>query len=128
LPEDLIFVEAEFAGRAGDPGEITARMDEIMARREATQPVRERTGGSTFKNPTDPAAAGRSSWQLVDAVGGRGRVVGDAQMSELHCNFMINRGAATARDLETLGEGIRADVRAQTGVELEWEIRRIGDP
>ncbi|WOI52121.1 UDP-N-acetylmuramate dehydrogenase [Parvularcula sp. LCG005] len=127
LPEDLIFVEAVFEGTPDTPTDVTARMDDIMAKREASQPVRERTGGSTFKNPDPAQSDGRSSWQLIDSVGGRGRVVGDAQMSELHCNFMINRGQATARDLEGLGEGIRADVKAATGVELEWEIKRIGE-
>ncbi|WP_031551064.1 UDP-N-acetylmuramate dehydrogenase [Parvularcula oceani] len=125
LPDEFIFVEALFEGRPGDPAAITERMDAIMTRREATQPVRERTGGSTFKNPT--SQTDRSSWQLVDAVGGRGRQVGGARMSELHANFMINSGNATAADLEELGESIRKDVKAQTGVDLEWEIKRIGE-
>lgn len=128
LPEDWIFVEAVYQGREEDSSIVTARMDEIMAKRESTQPVRERTGGSTFKNPDSTESAGRSSWQLIDAVGGRGRIVGDAQMSELHCNFMINRGEATAHDLETLGEGVRADVAREFGVDLHWEIKRLGDP
>lgn len=128
LPEDLIFIGATFEGQPGDPAEITARMEDIMAKREASQPVKERTGGSTFKNPDPDVSGGRSSWQLVDAIGGRGRIVGDAQMSPLHCNFMINRGEATAADLEALGEGIRADVLAETGVDLHWEIKRIGEP
>ncbi len=128
LPEDLIFLEATFEGQADDPAAIEARMAEIMEKREATQPVKERTGGSTFKNPDPTQSGGRSSWQLIDHVGGRGRLVGDAQMSPLHCNFMINRGNATAADLEGLGEGIRADVKDQTGVELHWEIKRIGEP
>lgn len=126
LPEGYVFTEATFEGRADDPAAVTARMDDIMARREASQPVRERTGGSTFKNPKDQT--GRSSWQLVDAVGGRGRRVGGAQMSELHANFMINTGEATAADLEALGEGIRAEVEQQEGVRLSWEIKRIGEP
>ena len=125
LDDDLIFTEALFEGEADEPGAVTERMDAIMARREATQPVKERTGGSTFKNPHDQTE--RSSWQLVDAVGGRGRRVGGAQMSELHANFMINTGDATAADLEALGEGIRADVQRQEGVRLDWEIKRIGE-
>lgn len=128
LPAELIFVSAVFEGTADDPDIVTERMEAIMAKREATQPVKERTGGSTFKNPDPAESDGLSSWQLVDKIGGRGRIVGDAQMSELHCNFMINRGDARAADLEGLGEGIRADVLAQTGVALEWEIKRIGDP
>lgn len=127
LPQDLIFVQAEFAGETEDPAVITARMNDIMAKREASQPVKERTGGSTFKNPDPTVSDGRSSWQLIDSVGGRGRIVGDAQMSPLHCNFMINRGAATAADLEALGEGIRADVLRDTGVTLAWEIKRMGE-
>ena len=126
-PEDLIFIEALYQGEQGDEGDITARMDEIMRKREETQPIRERTGGSTFKNPDPEKSCGRSSWQLIDAVGGRGRVVGDAQFSDLHCNFLINRGAATAADLETLGESVRADVRNEFGVDLQWEIRRVGE-
>ncbi|MEM7741870.1 MAG: UDP-N-acetylenolpyruvoylglucosamine reductase, partial [Pseudomonadota bacterium] len=107
---------------------ILAAMDEITEKREETQPVKSRTGGSTFKNPDKEQSGGRSAWQCVDAVGGRGRVLGDAQMSELHANFMINRGNATASDLEALGEGIRADAKEQLGVDLEWEIKRIGRP
>lgn len=121
-PEELIFVEAVFQGSAGDKGEILARMDEITARREASQPIRTRTGGSTFKNPQ-----GHKSWQLIDAAGGRGLRKGGAQVSELHCNFLINTGEATAADLEDLGEEVRARVKAQSGVSLEWEIRRIGE-
>ena len=124
VPDDWVFTEAVFEGRADDPGAVETRMADIMARREATQPVRERTGGSTFKNPHDQTD--RSSWQLVDAVGGRGRRVGGAQMSELHANFMVNTGSATAADLEALGEGIRADVARQEGVRLDWEIKRVG--
>ena len=125
LDDDLIFTEALFEGERDAPEAVQDRMDAIMARREATQPVRERTGGSTFKNPKDQTD--RSSWQLVDAVGGRGRRVGGAQMSELHANFMINTGDATAADLEALGEGIRADVQRREGVRLDWEIKRIGE-
>ena len=120
-PDDLIFVEALFQGTPGDKGEIQARMDEITASREATQPIRTRTGGSTFKNPD-----GHKSWQLIDAAGCRGLTRGGAQVSELHCNFLINTGAASAADIEDLGEEVRARVKAQSGVTLEWEIRRIG--
>jgi len=120
-PEDLIFTAALFQGMPGNPAAIAAEMDRITEAREATQPVKSRTGGSTFKNP-----AGRKAWQLIDAAGCRGLVVGDAQVSELHCNFLINRGNATATDIETLGETVRARVKQASGVELEWEIRRIG--
>ncbi|WP_370468241.1 UDP-N-acetylmuramate dehydrogenase [Parvularcula maris] len=126
VPPDLVLIEATFEAPQGDAVEELAKIADIMERREATQPIREKTGGSTFKNPDPETSGGRSAWQSVDAVGGRGRVVGDAQMSELHANFMINRGAATAADLEALGESIRADVREQLGYELEWEIKRIG--
>ena len=127
IAEGLVFTSALFEGVAGDPAEIEQRMTEIMAAREESQPIRERTGGSTFANPDLELSGGRKSWQLIDAVGGRGRVVGDAQASEQHCNFMINRGAATAADLETLIESLRKDVLNETGVELRWEIRRIGE-
>ncbi|MCI5045416.1 MAG: UDP-N-acetylmuramate dehydrogenase [Aquisalinus sp.] len=128
VPDEMIFVEAVYRGRAGDSEEINQRMEEIMRKREESQPIRERTGGSTFKNPDPLISGGRSSWQLVDSVGGRGRVVGDAQVSEQHCNFLINRGQASAADLENLGESVRADVLKETGVELHWEIKRIGTP
>jgi UDP-N-acetylmuramate dehydrogenase len=120
--EDLIFVEALYQGRPGDKAEILARMDEITARREASQPIRTKTGGSTFKNP-----AGHKSWQLIDAAGGRGLRHGGAQVSELHCNFLINTGEASAADLEDLGEEVRARVKSQSGVTLDWEIKRIGE-
>lgn len=120
--EELIFVEAVFQGRPGDKAEILARMEEITAKREASQPIRTRTGGSTFKNPQ-----GHKSWQLIDAAGGRGLTRGGAQVSELHCNFLINTGSATAADLEYLGEEVRARVKAQSGVTLDWEIKRIGE-
>jgi UDP-N-acetylmuramate dehydrogenase len=122
-PEDWIFIEAVFDGTPDDPAAILARMDEITARREASQPIREKTGGSTFANPN-----GHKSWQLIDAVGGRGRQVGGAQMFEQHCNFMINTGTASAADFEALGEGIRKDVRKQSGLDLRWEIKRGGEP
>ncbi len=119
----LIFTGATFQGRPDAPEAITARMDEITARRESTQPIREKTGGSTFKNPE-----GHSSWKLVDAAGWRGKPYGAAMFSPLHANFLINTGEATASDLEGLGEAVRADVKSRFGVELEWEIKRIGRP
>jgi UDP-N-acetylmuramate dehydrogenase len=118
---DLIFIGAMFQGRPDEPAAVTARMDEITARREATQPIREKTGGSTFKNPE-----GNSAWKLVDGVGWRGRLFGAAKFSELHANFLINTGEATAADLEGLGDTVRAEVREKFGVELEWEIKRVG--
>ena len=120
-PDDIIFTEALFQGTPGDRAAIAAEMDKITESREATQPIKSRTGGSTFKNPP-----GHKAWQLVDAAGCRGLVVGDAQVSELHCNFLINRGNATAVDIETLGETVRTRVEETSGVALEWEIKRIG--
>ena len=125
--EGLIFVEALFEGFKDDPAAIEARMAEIMKRREASQPIREKTGGSTFANPDPALSGGLKSWQLIDRIGGRGRTVGDAQVSEQHCNFMINRGKASAADIETLVESLREDVLKETGVNLRWEIRRIGE-
>lgn len=119
-PEDVIFTRATFQGRPGDPETIAAEMAEIKQKREASQP-RNRTSGSTFKNPP-----GHNAWKLIDAAGCRGLIVGGAQVSELHCNFLINLGNATAADIETLGETVRARVKAQSGVDLEWEIKRIG--
>jgi len=121
VPEDWVFVVAKLKGRKGDKDAIQARMDEIQAAREGSQPIRSRTGGSTFANPE-----GHKAWQLIDAAGCRGLVVGDAQVSEQHCNFLINRGNATAADLETLGETVREKVKASSGVSLRWEIKRIG--
>ncbi len=120
-PADVIFTRAIFQGRPGDPARILAEMDRITQAREASQPIGEKTGGSTFKNPD-----GHKAWQLIDAAGCRGLVVGDAQVSEMHCNFLINRGKATAADIEALGEEVRRRVLAQCGVELHWEIKRIG--
>ena len=125
--DGLSFISATFEGEPGEPEEILSRMDEISAAREASQPIRERTGGSTFANPDPQISGGRKAWQLVDEIGGRGRVVGDAQVSEQHCNFVINRGSASAQDLETLIESLRKDVLTKTGVELRWEIKRIGE-
>ncbi|CAN5794719.1 UDP-N-acetylmuramate dehydrogenase [soil metagenome] len=119
----LIFTGALFEGTADDPAAVEVRMAEITARRETTQPIREKTGGSTFKNPP-----GHSSWKLVDEAGWRGKPFGGAMFSPLHANFLINTGEATAADLEGLGEAVRADVKAKTGIELEWEIKRIGRP
>lgn len=119
----LIFTGALFEGRPDDPAAIQARMEEITSRRETTQPIREKTGGSTFKNPP-----GHSSWKLVDEAGWRGKPYGGAMFSPLHANFLINTGEATAADLEGLGEAVRADVKARLGVELEWEIKRVGRP
>ena len=120
-PGEVIWMQAVFQGRPDEPAAVEARMAEITARRETTQPIREKTGGSTFKNPQ-----GHSSWKLVDEAGWRGKPFGGAMFSPLHANFMINTGEATAADLEGLGEAVRADVRAKTGIELEWEIKRIG--
>jgi UDP-N-acetylmuramate dehydrogenase len=122
-PEDFVFTEALFHGVPGDPAKILAEMDEIAAYREEVQPIKSRTGGSTFKNPP-----GNKSWQLIDAAGCRGLSVGDAKVSEMHCNFLINEGNATAADIETLGETVRARVKETSGVELEWEIKRLGIP
>jgi UDP-N-acetylmuramate dehydrogenase len=118
---DLIVLDAIFEGTADEPSEIKARMRAITERRETTQPIREKTGGSTFKNPP-----GHSSWKLVDEAGWRGRLYGGAMFSPLHSNFLINTGEATAADLEGLGDTVRADVLAKTGVQLDWEIKRIG--
>jgi UDP-N-acetylmuramate dehydrogenase len=121
--DDVIFTQALFAGRPGDAAAIAVEMNKITESREATQPVKSRTGGSTFKNPP-----GHKAWQLVDAAGCRGLRIGDAQVSEMHCNFLINLGSATAADIETLGETVRERVKKNSGIELAWEIKRIGVP
>jgi len=126
LSEDFIFLAARLAGRADVPAAIHARMREIQEARLGSQPIGTRTGGSTFKNPPPEESGGRAAWQLIEAAGCRGLGVGGAQVSEMHCNFLINRGGATAADLEDLGEEVRRRVAAETGVDLEWEIRRIG--
>ena len=126
-PQDLIFTQALFEGRADSPEAITARMDEITQRREQSQPIREKTGGSTFKNPDPAQSGGRGAWQVIEAAGGRGFRVGGAQMSEKHCNFMINTGDASAADLEQLGETMIARVKESQGVDLHWEVKRIGE-
>jgi UDP-N-acetylmuramate dehydrogenase len=124
LPQDAVVVRARLRARAGDRAAIAARMAEIRASREETQPVRARTGGSTFKNPP----GGRKAWELIDDAGCRGLTRGAAQVSEKHCNFLLNTGGATAAELEALGEEVRDRVLARSGVSLEWEIKRIGRP
>lgn len=126
--QDLIFTQAVFEGTRDKPKIIEARMADITARREESQPIREKTGGSTFKNPDPDISGGRGAWKVIDAAGGRGFRIGGAQMSEKHCNFMINTGDASASDLEELGETIRAMVKRSEGVDLDWEIKRIGEP
>ena len=120
-PPDAVVVEALFEGTPGDPGAIGAEMDRIAQEREASQPLRSRTGGSTFKNPE-----GTKAWQLIDAAGCRGLRIGDAQVSEKHCNFLLNLGNASAADIEALGEEVRRRVREASGVDLQWEIQRVG--
>ncbi len=120
-PDDYIFTQAIFVGEPGDPAAIAAEMAKITELRETTQPVKSRTGGSTFKNPP-----GKKAWQLIDAAGSRGQRLGDAQVSEMHCNFLINLGNASAADIETLGETVRRRVQDNSGIDLEWEIKRIG--
>jgi UDP-N-acetylmuramate dehydrogenase len=122
-PEDVVFTRAAFQGTRGDPAEIEAEMERITRAREASQPIREKTGGSTFKNPP-----GHKAWELIDRAGCRGLTLGDAQVSTMHCNFLINRGKASAADLEALGEEVRRRVLEASGVQLEWEIKRIGLP
>jgi UDP-N-acetylmuramate dehydrogenase len=119
--DDLIFVEAVFEGRKDEPAAIRGRMEELSANREASQPIKSRTGGSTFKNPP-----GHKAWQLIDEAGCRGLMVGAAQVSEKHTNFLINTGEASAADLEALGEEVRRRVREKSGITLEWEIKRVG--
>lgn len=124
LKEDVIFIEACFKStRRRTPAEIHDKINDFLARREASQPIRAKTGGSTFKNPE-----GMRAWELVDKVGGRGLKIGDAQFSEKHCNFLINTDNATAADIEALGELVRSKVLNECGVELQWEILRIGNP
>ncbi len=123
ISPDWIFTEATFQGAPGQREAITAEMEEVAAYRELNQPVRERTGGSTFKNPP-----GHSSWKLIDEAGCRGLRIGGAKVSELHCNFLINDQGATAEDIERLGETVRARVKVHSGIELQWEIIRLGEP
>ncbi len=122
LPDGAIVVAARFVGHPGEPDAIQAEMDRISASREASQPLRSKTGGSTFKNPD-----GHKAWQLVDAAGCRGLQIGGAQVSEKHTNFLINTGDATSADIEALGEEVRARVKAHSGVDLTWEIQRVGE-
>ena len=121
VPDDVIFTDALFQGQPGEPETILAEMNAITEARSSTQPVNTRTGGSTFKNPP-----GSKAWELVDKAGCRGLRIGDAQVSEMHCNFLINHGAATAADIENLGEAVRRRVRDVSGIELAWEIKRVG--
>jgi UDP-N-acetylmuramate dehydrogenase len=123
VPDDWIFTEALFQGSPGEPAAILEQMEEVAEYREANQPIRERTGGSTFKNPP-----GSSAWKLIDQAGCRGLRVGGAKVSEMHCNFLINDRNATAEDVERLGETVRARVRETSGVTLQWEIIRLGVP
>ncbi len=122
LPDGAIVVSAQFRGHPGEPGAIQAEMDRISASREASQPLRSKTGGSTFKNPE-----GHKAWELVDGAGCRGLTIGGAQVSEKHTNFLINTGTATSAEIEALGEEVRRRVRENSGVELEWEIQRVGE-
>ena len=131
--EGLVFVGAVFEGQAGDAAAVTGRMEALLAKRETAQPTRERTGGSTFRNPAGFSSTGRDgdsddlkAWKLIDEAGCRGLRVGGAQVSEKHCNFLINTGTATATDLEELGSAVRARVKSCSGIDLHWEIRRIG--
>lgn len=123
LPEGAVVIEAVFRGAPGDPQAIGAEMDAIARAREESQPLRSRTGGSTFKNPP-----GHKAWALIDAAGCRGFRMGDAQVSEKHCNFLLNLGSATSAEIEALGEEVRHRVEAKTHVTLEWEIQRVGQP
>ena len=135
LPEGWVLTSATFSGPAGDPAELQARMDDQLARRDATQPTKDRTAGSTFRNPAGFSSTGREgdthdlkAWKLIDDAGLRGHTLGGAQMSEKHPNFLINKGTATAADLEGLGELVRERVRERSGHKLTWEVIRVGDP
>ncbi|GAM98458.1 UDP-N-acetylenolpyruvoylglucosamine reductase [alpha proteobacterium U9-1i] len=128
LPDGLIFLDATFQGAADAPEAVSARMAAITAKRESSQPIREKTGGSTFKNPLAPNGDKLSAWMCVDEAGMRGAKRGGAQVSELHANFLINTGEASAADIEGLGEDVRAAVKSQSGIELQWEIKRVGRP
>ena len=135
IPDGAVIVEATFRAPAGDPAALAARMAEQIAKRDASQPVKERTAGSTFRNPAGFSSTGRANdshemkaWTLIDRAGMRGARVGGAQMSPLHANFMLNTGGATAADLEGLGEEVRKRVFQNSGIRLEWEIMRVGEP
>lgn len=123
VPNSVIFIEALFEGQPGDSAELEREMQDVADYREANQPIKSRTGGSTFKNPP-----GQSAWKLIDAAGCRGLRVGGVHMSQMHCNFLINDENATAADIETLGETVRRRVLEHSGIQLEWEIKRIGVP
>jgi UDP-N-acetylmuramate dehydrogenase len=127
VAEDWIFTAGVLEGTAGEPAAIKQRLAKIRADREASQPLRTKTGGSTFKNPGGPNSTGAKAWELIDQAGCRGLAHGGAKVSELHCNFLINGGGATAADIEELGEEVRRRVFDRTGITLEWEIRRVGD-
>ena len=131
--EGVIFTQALLRGTADDPAAVTTRMEALLAKREAAQPIRERTGGSTFRNPVGFSSTGQpgdsdalKAWNLIDQAGCRGLQIGGARVSDKHCNFLINTGNATAADLETLGETVRARVKSKSGIDLHWEIRRTG--
>ncbi|WP_238365844.1 UDP-N-acetylmuramate dehydrogenase [Mesobacterium pallidum] len=135
LPEGAVLVDATFEGEPGDPAALAARMEEQLAKRDATQPTKDRTAGSTFRNPAGFSSTGRAddvhdlkAWKVIDDAGMRGAKVGGAQMSEMHSNFMINTGQASAHDLEALGEEVRKRVFLSSGIELHWEIMRVGEP
>jgi UDP-N-acetylmuramate dehydrogenase len=123
VPDDFIFVEAVFEGVKDKSSAVRARMEALLAQREAAQPIKSKTGGSTFKNPP-----GHKAWQLIEEAGCRGMTHGAAQVSEKHCNFLINTGEATAADIEVLGEEVHARVKEKFGIDLEWEIKRVGVP
>ncbi|MDQ2095459.1 UDP-N-acetylmuramate dehydrogenase [Rhodalgimonas zhirmunskyi] len=135
LPEGCVIVEATFQAETGDPDTLAARMDEQIAKRDATQPTKERSAGSTFRNPAGFSSTGRAddvhelkAWKVIDDAGMRGATIGGAQMSEKHSNFLINTGQASAHDLESLGEEVRKRVYEKSGITLEWEIMRVGEP
>lgn len=135
LPDGAVIVQATFRAPSGDPAALAARMADQVAKRDASQPVKDRSAGSTFRNPAGFSSTGRAddthdlkAWKLIDEVGMRGARIGGAQMSPMHCNFLINTGGATAADLESLGESVRKRVFQQAGLWLEWEIMRVGDP
>jgi len=123
VPDDFIFVEAVFEGMKDESAAVRTRMEELLSRREESQPIRSKTGGSTFKNPP-----GAKAWKLIEDAGCRGLKHGDAAVSDVHCNFLINLGNASAAEIEALGELVRARVKEHCGVELEWEIKRVGVP
>ena len=135
LPEGMVLIDAVLEGDAGDPDELQARMEHQLAKRDATQPTKDRTAGSTFRNPAGHSSTGKAddvhdlkAWKVIDDAGMRGATLGGAQMSEMHSNFLVNTGQATAADLEGLGEEVRKRVFQNSGIELHWEIMRVGDP